>query len=208
MKNASLLAWRLFRIAFFQAQNISTPPLRLTLAATLGASIALSAVSFAATKVAVKLQGDIAPECALTGSLASSAVSALGATIDLPDITTPGRTQYNFTVDCNAPFDYRLEAKYGALTNVDGVVALTQGFTHSVPYDVAIYIPTDGGAIDDRCSGASIGFGKAACRFSNSGNRIALASRGNLVVAWAAPDGIPIAGQYVDKLTLTVGVRQ
>ncbi len=200
MKNAPLLAWRLVRIAFFQAPNIFTPAGRLTLVSTLGASIAVSAVSFAATKVAVKLQGDIPPECAVTGSLAS------GATIDLPDITTPGRTQYNFMVDCNAPFDYRLEAKYGALTHSDGG-PVSAGFAKSVPYDVAIYIPTDGTAINDRCSGESIRVGQANCRFSNSGNGVALASRGNLTLAWA-PEGRLVAGKYAENLTFTVGVRQ
>ena len=202
MKNAPLLAWRLVCIAF-QAQNILTPPGRLAFAGTLGISIALTAVSFAATKVAVKLQGEIVPACAITDSLTSGATLVA---MNLPDITKPGRMVYGFTVNCNAPFDYRLEAKYGALTHADGG-ATSRGFVKSVPYNVAMHIPTDGAAINDRCSGESIRAGHVGCPFSNSGNGIALASKGNLTLAWA-PQGIPLAGKYTDKLTITLGVRR
>jgi hypothetical protein len=171
-----------------------------------GTVIALSAASSAAPRVAVKLQGDIAPVCAISSNFASGVALDVAATVDVPDITKAGSKNFSFTVNCNAPFQYHLEAKYGALTHAGGSVA-AKGFAKSVPYDVAIYIPTDSAAINDRCSGESIGFGKAGCRFSNSGNGIALASRSNLLVAWA-PEGIPMAGKYTDKLTLTVGVRQ
>jgi hypothetical protein len=124
----------------------------------------------------------------------------------VPDITKAGSKEFSFTVNCNAPFQYRLEAQYGALTHPDGGVA-AKGFTKSVPYDIALYIPTDGATINDRCSGESIRFGRVRCRFSNSGNGIALGSRGNLTVAWT-PKGIPVAGRYTDRLTITVAVRQ
>lgn len=199
--NASILARRAAAIVSSQARSHLASPGRLAVAATLGASIAVSAASFATTKVAVKLQGDIIPECAITGT----PPGATHVAIDLLDVTRPGRFDYGFTVNCNAPFDYRLEAKYGALTNMDGVVALSKGFASSVPYDVAIYIPTDGRAINDRCSGESIRGAQAHCRFSNSGNGIALASRSSLTLAWA-PEGIPVAGEYIEKLSLTVRV--
>jgi hypothetical protein len=199
--NAPILARRVCAILSRHARSRHVSPGRLAVAATLGASIAISAASFATTKVAVKLQGDIVPECAITGGTASGATLAA---IVLPDITKPGRFDYGFTVNCNAPFDYRLEAKYGALTHSDGS-AVSAGFVMSVPYDVAIYIPTDGTAIKDRCSGESIRLGQAHCRFSNSGNGIALASRSSLTLAWA-PEGRLVAGQYTEKLSLTVRV--
>ena len=203
MKHAPIPVRRLSAITLRQAQN---SPGHLVLALVGGALIALSATSSAAPRVAVKLQGDIEPACAISSNFVSGAELDLAATVDVPDITKAGSKNFSFTVNCNAPFQYRLEAKYGALTHESSGVA-AKGFAKSVPYDVAIYIPTDGAAINDRCSGESIGFGKAGCRFSNSGNSIALASRSNLLLAWA-PEGIPIAGKYTDKLTITVGVRQ
>jgi hypothetical protein len=202
MKHAPISARRSPAIALRQAQN-SPGHLALALGGTL---IALSAASSAATRVAVKLQGDIEPACAISSNFASGAALDVAAVVDVPDITKAGSRNFSFTVDCNAPFQYRLEAKYGALTHSDDGVA-AKGFAVSVPYDVAIHIPTDGAAINDRCSGESIGVGKAGCRFSNSGNGIALASRSNLLLAWA-PEGILMAGEYTDKLTITVGVRQ
>jgi hypothetical protein len=199
MKNAPFAEWRLAGIALLQAPNDLT---LLAFVAAIGASIALSAASFATTKVAVKLQGEITPECGLT----SGAGSAVRLAVNVPDIAKPGRRDFGFTVNCNAPFDYRLEAKYGALTHEDGA-RTSEGFANSVPYDVAIYIPTQGATINDRCSGESIRAGQVHCPFSNSGNGIALASKGRLTLAWA-PDRALLAGQYTDRLTITVGARR
>jgi hypothetical protein len=203
MKNAPPLAWRLMCITISQAQTIFVPCGHLAQAGALGVSIALTAASFANSKVAVRLQGDILPACAITDSLTSGATLV---SLALPDITRPGQMDYGFTVDCNAPFDYRLEAKYGMLTHVDE--STTSGaFAKTVPYDVAIHIPTDGITINDRCSGESLRTGHVGCPFSNSGSGIALASKGKLTLAWA-PKGILLAGKYTDKLTITLGVRR
>lgn len=202
MKHALISARRLPSVALRQVQNA---PGYLALGMVGGMLIAMATASSAAPKVAIKLQGDIVEECAVTGSLSSGTLPAMG-TITLPDITRSGRIEYGFVVNCNTPFDYRLEAKHGALTHSDGGAAVT-GFANSVPYDVAITIPTDGATISDRCSGESIRFGQARCRFSNSGESIALASRSSLTLAWA-PQGILQAGKYAEKLTLTVGARQ
>lgn len=204
--NASILARRVAAIVSSLARNHISSPGRLALAATLSASIALSAASFATTKVAVKLQGDIASECAIRGGIGSGAAAGAGVAMDLADITKPGRKHYSFTVNCNAPFAYRLEAKYGALTHADGGSA--PGFTNSVPYEVAMHIPTDGNTIDDRCSGESIRAGQVRCPFSNSGAGIALGSAGQLTLAWTPGNAVPVAGQYFDYIKVIVGARQ
>jgi spore coat protein U-like protein len=182
-------------------------PGRLALAAALSASIALSAASFATTKVAVKLQGDIATECAIRGGIGSGAASVAGVAMDLADITKPGRRHYSFTVNCNAPFAYRLEAQYGALTHEGGGVA-PAGLAGAVPYEVAMHIPTDALTINDRCSGESIRSGQVRCPFSNSGAGIALGSAAQLTLAWTPGNAVPLAGQYSDCIKIIVGARQ
>ena len=180
---------------------------RLLIAASLVATAALSAAALAATSVTVQLEGEIGRECAiLGGGAASKGGSSLDTSVDVGDITRPGHKDIAFTVHCNTPFKYRLEAQYGALTHKNAQAA-PRGFLGAVPYDVTVHIPTDGVAIDDHCSGDSIRAGAVRCPFSNSGNGIALGTAGQLTVAWI-PDGLPMAGEYSDRLTITVSARQ
>jgi hypothetical protein len=158
-----------------------------------------------AGKVTVQLTGDIAPECAIGGGLSSGGASSFGVPLQAGDITRPGRRDYGFTVNCNTPFTYRLEAQYGALTNTGAVGrSAPNGFTTSVPYDVAVHIPTDGAPIDDRCAGETIQTGRVRCAFSTSGDNIALNSTARLTVTWQPQGGVPLAGEYVERLTVRV----
>jgi hypothetical protein len=172
-------------------------------AAALGATAAASVAAFAATNVAIRVEGFIPQECAI-GS--ASGAGTYGMDVAIKDITRPGQRDYAFVVNCNAPFGYRLEARHGALTNDDGSVA-PAGFIASVPYDVAILIPTDISTIRDNCTGASIRAGQVNCPFSDSGNGIALGREAKLTVAWR-PRGVPVAGRYTDRLAITLGARQ
>jgi hypothetical protein len=162
---------------------------------------ACSASALAASKMSIRLEGDITPECTIDGRSGSSAV--LGLPLELGDITRPGRKDYAFLLNCNAPFGYRLEAQYGALTNT-GVEKAPDGFAAAVPYDVTVRIPTDGAPIQDWCSSESIRSGRVTCPFSNSGNAIALRSQAELSLTWRSPGKTLMAGQYVDWLTIRV----
>ena len=96
--------------------------------------------------------------------------------MELGDVTKPGRKDYTFLVNCNAPFSYRVEAQYGALTSTNAEKG-SGSFVAALPYDVAVRIPTDGTPIEDRCPGESIKSGRVTCPFSNSGNNIAIEFR-------------------------------
>ena len=137
------------------------------IALSLTLSGALAAAAFPANRVTMRLTGDIAPECAIGGEVFANEASTLGVPLAAGDITRPGHRGYGFTVNCNTPFTYRLEAEYGALTNTGGSAA-PAGFTASVPYDVAVHIPTDGAPIDDRCAGETIRAGRVTCQFGTS----------------------------------------
>jgi hypothetical protein len=163
----------------------------------------LAAPVLAATQVTVRLEGEIAPECAIGGGNGSHGGSALALPLEVGDITRPGRRDFGFLVNCNTPFHYRLEAQYGALANIAATPA-PDGFTKLVPYDVAVHIPTDGPAIQDRCGGESIRAGRVSCPFSTSGNSIALDSAARLTISWQPQGKVPLAGAYVERLTVTV----
>lgn len=170
--------------------------------AVIAVAVPLVPMVFGATKVTVKLGGEIARVCTMTG-LGQGGTANASLTVD--DITKVGAKDFSFTLDCNAPFAYSVEAQHGALQN-QTVSAASPGFVTRVPYSVSVYIPTDAGAIDDTCSGESIRAGAVTCAFSNSGNGIALAAAGQLRLAWV-PGGTPMVGTYGDVLTITVGVR-
>lgn len=177
-----------------------------SLAATilgLALSGALAAAAFPANRVTVRLTGDIAPECAIDGGVFADGASTLGVPLAAGDITQPGRRDYGFTVNCNTPFTYRLEAQYGALTHASGSAA-PAGFVAAVPYDVAVHIPTDGTPIDDLCAGETIRTGRVTCPFSNSGDSIALDSAARLTITWQPQGRVPLAGAYVERLTVKV----
>lgn len=163
---------------------------------------ACSASALAASKVSIRLEGDITPECAISGGLGGTS-AVLGLPLELGDITRRGRKDFRFLVNCNAPFGYRLEAQYGALTNT-GVEKASDGFAAAVAYDVIVRIPTDGAPIHDWCSSESLRSGRVTCLFSNSGNAIALRSQAELSLTWRSPGKTLMAGQYVDRLTIRV----
>jgi hypothetical protein len=166
---------------------------------------AWSASAFAGNQVRLKLEGSILPECSI-GSGSGGTSAALGLPLELDDITKPGRKDYAFLVNCNAPFSYRLEAQYGALTNT-GPKTTPDGFTAAIPYEVAVRIPTDGAPIQDSCPGESLRSGRVSCPFSNSGNSIAMLSQAQLSLTWRPPDKMPMAGKYVDRLTIMIAAN-
>jgi hypothetical protein len=178
--------------------------LRLAMRVVLGgaAMLALCDAALAGSTVSVRLEGDIAPECSLAAGPAGPIATA-GLPIDIGDVTRPGSRNYAFALNCNAPFGYRLEAQYGALTNA-AAGPVPSGFTAAVPYDVAVHIPIDGPSIDDRCAGDTIRAGRVSCPFSTSGNNIALGSQAQLTITWMAPGEMPLAGAYVERLTVMV----
>ena len=168
---------------------------------------ALSATALAGERVRVRLEGEVLPECLISASPQAAAASLL-MPIDAGDVSAAGARDFSFTVTCNAPFGYRMEAQHGALSLGEEAGA-PRGLAAAIPYEVAMHIPTDdGGAIDDRCSGESLKAGRVRCRFSGSGEAIALSSQGRLTLAWTPGPAPPAAGAYTDRLTVTIGVRQ
>jgi hypothetical protein len=165
--------------------------------------IAYSAAGRSADKVTVKLTGEIAPECSILGADGSDGSRKA---LDLGDVTQPGQADYLFVVNCNAPFDYQLEARNGALLLTDST-SNVPGFTNRVPYQVSINIPTDGIAIDDRCTGDTILAGQVRCQLKNSGAGIALKSKSRMTLAWSPGEAVAMVGKYQENITLTIGIR-
>ena len=169
--------------------------------AGVAAHLAYSASAWPADTVTVKLRGEVPAHCSVHGI--DAATGSL-KTVSLDDVTKQGRVDYVFMVSCNAPFEYSLEAKHGALTNMN---ASPSGFANTVPYGVQVNIPNDERAISDRCPGEALREGNVRCHFSNSGNGIAFNGQASVSMSWN-PSGLPLTGQYTDTLTFNIGPKK
>ncbi len=163
-----------------------------------GAITPAPAIFAAADAVKVEVIGDITPSCSSSGTT---------VTLNPGDITKVGSAKYSFTVDCNAPFQYTMQSANGALRLVDAPVTATASHME-VPYNVHIRIPlTLGGAIDDTCSSTAIKQDAVSCRFSDSGQKIAVNQTAETQISWNNAEKQLMAGQYSDRLTIAVSVK-
>jgi len=167
-------------------------------AASLGGVLTpVPALFAAADAVKVEVTGNITPAC----SSGSTTVA-----LNPGDISKAGSASSTFTVDCNAPFQYSMQSANGALQLVNAPAKAAA--SSSVPYDVHIRIPlTLGGAIDDTCNSVTIKQGAVNCKFSDSGQKIAVNQTAQAQISWSNAQGQLIAGQYTDRLTVTVSVK-
>jgi hypothetical protein len=174
----------------------------LTAAICFAAGIApVLAPVLANSKVTVALSGAIVPSCALTGN-GASAVREVQVTG-----TKPGVFQYGYDIECNAPFQYNVVSQNGAMA-WQGQAAGSQAPSQSLPYTLAVHIPTDDIVIDDRCDSGTIKAGQVTCQFHNSGNGVAIDGHATLTVSWGQPPAALAAGVYSDCITFSVGLRQ
>ncbi len=168
-------------------------------AASLGGVITpVPALFAAADAVKVEVTGNITPSCSS---------SSTTVTLNPGDISKAGSAKSTFTIDCNAPFQYTMQSANGALRLVNAPA--TAAASHiEAPYDVHIRIPlTLGGVIDDTCNSAAIKQGAVSCKFSDSGQKIAVNQTAEAQISWKDAQAQLMAGQYSDRLTITVTVK-
>jgi hypothetical protein len=163
-----------------------------------GISIPFTTLFAAGDKVDIEVAGNIKPYCA-------NRVTAVP--INAGDPSKAGSSKFAFMVDCNAPFQYSMQSDNGALRLVNAPVAAPRDEIE-VAYTVHIRIPlTLGGAIDDTCSSASIKQGEISCKFTDSGQKVAINQQAETRVSWNGASCHLLAGQYVDRLTVFVSVK-
>jgi hypothetical protein len=144
--------------------------------------------------VTITLEGEIPPSCEVT---------APNTYVNLGDLSQLGQARIPFQVRCNTPFRFELISQNGALTaSHEG--SLRPGFTATVPYEVAVQIPTSGGDITGQCTSAALR--SAGCNVSDGQHGLALEGDALLTLSWK-PHLVPIASNYSDVLTLFVGPK-
>ena len=172
--------------------------LAIAAAALGGAVYQASALPSAGNTVKIAVTGYLVPSCST-----SSRVQVL----DVGNIARAGSAKVNFAVDCNAPFRYSVRSEKGAMRLVNApATALACRF--EAPYSVHVKIPlTLGGQIDDTCNSRAMRFGVFGCKFSDSGQKIAVDQTAEMQISWSDPQQLLAAGQYTDQLTITVMVK-
>ena len=161
------------------------------------AALPVSGIPSAST-VEIEVLGNVKAYCAN---------SATTVSIRASDPSKAGTGKFSFTVDCNAPFQYTMQSLHGAMRLV-GAPAAAPRDQIEVPYDVDIHIPLSlGGAIDDKCSSASIKRGATTCHFSDSGAKVAIAQQAVTQVSWRTAQAKLLGGYYDDDLVVYVSVK-
>lgn len=159
------------------------------------ASIGVAAqtgASFAGDTVSIVLEGEVEPECRLSG---------LASIVDLGQITKIGSRAVNFGIHCNAPFSFTLQSQEGGLRNT-GHTLVRAGFTDRIPYLVRLDIPTDHGAVLNICESTLL-TGSGNCATGVSGSGIAIEQVGTLTFSWSIVQE-PVAGIFADVFMFSV----
>lgn len=170
--------------------------------ATSGAMLA-STEANSGDRVQIAVEGRITPKCDIDERGLSSSRH-----INLGEANKAGKHQFDFGINCNAPFKYTIESTYGAMVSQTQLASLTPQFAREVPYTVSVHIPTDDVDINDRCPSKTIKAGHVTCPLHDSRNGIAIDQQGTVTVEWAASPKPLLAGAFSDQLTIKVGVRQ
>ena len=172
--------------------------LAIAAAALGGAVYPASALPQPGNTVKIAVTGNIVPSCST-----SSAVQVL----DVGNIGKAGSAKVNFAVDCNAPFQYSVQSEKGAMRLVNAP-ATAPAKRFEAPYNLHVKIPlTLGGQIDNSCNSKAIQAGATGCKFSDSGQKIAVEQIAEMQISWSDPQQSLVAGQYTDQLTITVGMK-
>lgn len=174
---------------------------RLSVVAIGAAALAAhAAMALPGDKVTVGLEGVIAPHCGLNEGAAAE------VPLTISDLLKPATYRLSYGFSCNTPFQYVIQSQNGALA-LDGAVG--EGVVTRLPYDVGVYIPTDSGVIDDRCSSESIAAGRTTCALHDSGAAIAVDGKATLTVALpgAKQPAVMAAGRWGDRLTFVVSAK-
>ena len=123
------------------------------------------------------------------------------------DPSKAGSSKFVFMVDCNAPFQYSIQSDNGALRFVNPPAGVLRDQIE-VAYDAHIRIPlTLGGVIDDTCSSTSIKQGAISCKFTDSGQKIAVNQTAVAQINWQGTQNELLMGQYTDQLVVFVSVK-
>lgn len=155
----------------------------------------------ATDSVTIKVVGEVAGSCEISG---------LTSNLDLGDLGAASSAATSFTLSCNAPYTYDVSSSNGALQLMDSVSS-TGSFATTHPYAIDVNAPTDLGALGVSCGSAAMATTNGCAGTSSGG--VSLNAAAMLTVTWdpsAARQGAAtplIAGTYQDTVTLTFTVQ-
>ena len=151
-----------------------------------------------ASQVQIEVTGSVISYCSNNSAVQQVAVG---------DPSKPGSVNFTLAVDCNAPFQYTMQSLNGAM-RLENASPAAPADKVQVPYDIHMHIPlTLGGAIDDTCNSASIRQGIITCKFTDSGQKVAISQQAVTQVSWNGAQASLLPGHYSDQLTVFISVK-
>src|SRR5947209_7627696 len=107
-------------------------------------------------------------QIAATGTIGSTCSLAVGSNFPVASLASNGSASASATVNCNTGFVVKATSAKGAIKTSNGV---SNGFTNSVPYWLAVSVPLDNGGTlsGGPCNSASLVAGQSGCALSPAG---------------------------------------
>lgn len=144
-----------------------------------------------------EVQGTIVPACTFAQGARDNEIVGLANPAN--DTVNAVRIDLPFTVQCNSPVRVAMVSNNGGLKHV-GPGTSDPAFTALVPYDAVVSMPSGQAAL--RCTSGAMASDQAACSARTA--EPVSAGRGRIAVSVPAQDRLLLAGQYQDRVTLTL----
>lgn len=154
--------------------------------------------AIAKDSVSIEVVGSVEARCASSGFTHA---------VRVPDAGIAGTDSVRFEVDCNAPFQYSMVSQNGGFQLAQGKMP-SDAWSDHVPYRVSMFIPLNAdNTISDSCTSQQIKHRAVTCRFSHSGNAVAIRKTAAMHISWETSKQPLIAGVYEDRLIVTLAIR-
>jgi hypothetical protein len=147
--------------------------------------------------VTISMHGEIKPACGL---------SQQTSIVDLGNILEPGNKTIWFVLNCNAPFAYSIDSRFGGLKHTS-VENAPNGFTTLLNYTITTNIITTSALINDTCTSRELIKSSNKCSLSDSGTGISLHQTVSFIVSWQQFESVPLAGKYTDVISISLWTR-
>jgi hypothetical protein len=182
--------------------------MRALLVCTMAAAFSVGTGAASATletDLAFRVVGQVAPACSVDRDAGS-------ASLAIQDPATgrvrAARVNLPFTIDCNTAFAVEVVSQNGGLKFQDGPVAAGPAFLRSVAYNIDLTTEASAGGLSLTCDSPQMAerSGLAGCNAERPGDTTHAGS-GAIALTVAAADGLLLAGEYQDQLTLRITPR-
>jgi hypothetical protein len=145
-------------------------------------------------KASLGIEGHISPSCQIANTVPA---------VLLGDLSRAGSASVSFQLSCNTPFRFKLSSQYGSLRQTEGAGAHAPFFS-SLQYKVTLKLGTGTSLPVDSCLSSNMIGAAALCAGQSTAGTSTIQQPASIGFSWDPHGAVPVAGRYVDIVTLTV----